>query len=421
MTAPYEASLEWAAAQDTQDPLGHFSRRYIRPLHSSGQEPIYFCGHSLGLQSAEAAQAVQDALADWRDRAVHGHFEGPAAWMTYHERLAEYQATIVGATDLREVTTMNTLTVNLHLMLVSFYRPTPQRHAILAEQRPFPSDTYALKSQIAWHGFDPATAYRELKARPDEAHLRTEDILRRIDAEGDQIALLLLGAVNYYTGQLFDLPAIIQAAHARGIVVGLDLAHAAGNVPLSLSEWGPDFAVWCTYKYLNGGPGALAGAFVHRRHFGADLPRLTGWWGFDRPGRFQMLPDFVPHPGADGWQISNAPILSMAPLSVSLRDMAAAGPVALRAKSLRLTGYLAWLLASLPGLRQLTPSDPNARGAMLCVEVPGGRQTFDALQARGVVADWREPNIIRLAPAPLYNTFAEVWHLAQHLRAVWPQ
>ncbi len=399
---------------DAQDALAPYRERFLIPRTTEGDEVIYFCGNSLGLQPVGVRPAVEEMLDDWARLGVEGHFHARLPWMPYHERLAHAMRAIVGA-ETGEVVVMNTLTVNLHLMMVSFYRPTPQRRKIVIEHMAFPSDRYAAASQLAWHGFDPATDLIEVTPRPGEDVIRTEDIESLLAREGESIALVLLGGVNYYTGQFFDIARITRAAHACGVVAGFDLAHAAGNVPLHLHDDDVDFAVWCSYKYLNGGPGTTAGCFVHARHARAGLPRFTGWWGQNAQTRFEMLHPFDPIEGAEGWQVSNPAILPMAALGASLTLFAEAGMDALHAKSLRLTAYLEYLLAQHPSSRWhlITPRDPMQRGAQLSVRIiEDGRSVFDRLSAEGIICDWREPDVIRLAPVPLYNSFREVYRFA---------
>ena len=403
-----------AAALDAADPLAAFRQEFHIPAGPDGRPCAYFCGNSLGLQPTSAAAAVAQELADWARLGVEGHFHGTSPWLHYHETLAEPTARLVGARPL-EVVVMNSLTVNLHLLLVSFYRPTATRYKILLEGGAFPSDQYALESQARLHGLDPADALVELLPRPGEHTLRTEDIEARIAELGDSLATVLIGGVNYYTGQAFDMAAIARAGHAAGALVGFDLAHAAGNLPLHLHDWDVDFACWCSYKYLNSGPGGPAGVFVHERFaHRPDLLRLAGWWGHDPADRFQMKKGFRPMPGAAGWQLSNAPILPMAVhrASLALVDRAG-GMAALRRKSEQLTAYLEHLIQGLDlppdVLEIITPADPAQRGCQLSVLVHRrGRALFDHLAAQGVVADWREPNVIRLAPVPFYNSFADV-------------
>ena len=411
---------EFARGLDRRDPLAEFRERFHIPRGADGKRQVYFAGNSLGLQPISVKALVEQELQDWAEKWEAGHLEAATPWYAYHHHLTDPLALIAGARP-SEVVAMNSLTVNLHLMMVSFYRPTQQRHRILMEDCAFPSDTYAVKSQIAFHGFEPAGSLLVAKPRPEEDTLRTEDLLSLLDEKGEEIALVLLGGVNYFTGQAFDLRSITEAAHRHGCLVGFDLAHAIGNVPLSLHDWGVDFAVWCSYKYLNAGPGAVAGCFIHERHGNdAALPRFSGWWGNDPATRFRMhlLPDFEASAGAEGWQLSNPPILSMAPLRASLELFQEAGMKALREKSVLLSGYLEYLLRQIPGgaYRIITPADSAQRGCQLSVGTKvGSRALLQALQAQGIVADFREPDVLRFAPVPLYSRFAEVWRLGQAL------
>ena len=415
----YENSLAFARALDAADPLRYFRAQFLFPQHD-GQPVRYFCGNSLGLQPTSVRAALLAELDQWQTHGVEGHFRGELPWMYYHKFLTPQSARLVGALP-HEVVVMNTLTANLHLMMVSFYRPTARRFKIIMEGGAFPSDQYAVETQVRWHGFAPETAIVELNPRPGEETLRTEDILQTIENEGDATALVLLGGVNYYTGQFFELEKIIAAGHRAGAMVGIDLAHAAGNLPLRLHDWGPDFAVWCSYKYLNSGPGGPSGAFVHERHADRpDLPRFGGWWGHDEAVRFQMRKGFRPMRGAEGWQLSNAQIFSFAAHKASLDIFDAAGMENLRAKSLQLTGFLEFVLNEANAVRPLfkiiTPADPAARGCQLSMLTgENGRAIFDYLAAQGIVADWREPNVIRVAPVPLYNSFEDAWHLGAAL------
>ncbi|CAN5909180.1 kynureninase [soil metagenome] len=417
---PHQTTLSYARSLDQEDPLRPFRQQFHIPS-VAGKEAIYFCGNSLGLQPKTARQAVEREMEKWEQYAVEGHFRGEDPWFTYHELLTPATARLVGAKPA-EVVVMNNLTTNLHLMLVSFYRPAGRRFKIITEFGGFPSDQYALESQVRFHGYDPDVAIVELRPREGEHLLRTEDIVRKIGEEGEELALIMLGGVNYYTGQFFDLQAITRAGHAVGVPVGFDLAHAAGNLPLRLHDWGVDFGVWCSYKYLNSSPGGSAGAFVHDRHaHNPALPRFAGWWGHNQEERFQMNKGFKPMAGAAGWQLSNSAILPMAVHRASLEIFDAAGMDPLRQKSLRLTGYLEFLIRDLQlsqeVLEIITPADPEARGCQLSLLVHrNGRELFDKLSAAGVIGDWREPNVIRLAPLPLYNTFEEVWRLGQLLR-----
>jgi kynureninase len=422
VTEPSEFKVEesFAHLMDERDPLARFRARFHIPRGRQGAAQIYFAGNSLGLQPTSVENRIHDVLGDWAKKGVAGHFEGTTPWVDYHRHLAAPLARLAGALP-SEVVAMNSLTVNLHLMMVSFYRPTQARHRILMEDCAFPSDTYAASSQAACHGFDPSQSLRIAKPREGEATVRTEDLLALLEREGESIALVLLGGVNYFTGQAFDLATLTAAARKKGCRVGLDLAHAIGNMPLRLHDWEVDFAVWCSYKYLNAGPGALAGCFVHERHGGdAALPRFAGWWGNDPATRFRMhlIPEFVPVPGADGWQLSNPPILAAAPLLASLEIFDEATLAALREKSVLLTGYLEFLIRRIEGDAYvlLTPEDSEARGCQLSLRVNlGAKALLGALESKGIVADFREPGVLRFAPVPLYNTFAEVWRLAKAL------
>jgi kynureninase len=408
-----------AADLDAADPLATYRAQFLLPEHTDGQPWVYLAGNSLGLQPKNTRAFVDAELRDWARLGVEGHFRAEHPWMPYHENVTAQTARLVGARPV-EVVVMNTLTVNLHLMLASFYRPTQQRHRILMEGGAFPSDQYALASQARWHGLDPAATLVEVAPLPGEMTLRTEGILSRIEAEGERLALVLLGSVNYLTGQAFDIPAITRAGHRVGAVVGFDLAHGAGNLPVALHDAGPDFAVWCSYKYLNAGPGSLSGCFVHERHaHRPDLPRLAGWWGHDKATRFAMPRDFVPIPGAEGWQLSNPPILQLAALRASMDLFDAAGMAALRAKSETLTGFLERLLDDFPRGRVdiITPRGPTDRGAQLSLRMHGdARRLQERLGAAGILCDFREPNVIRVAPVPLYNTFTDVFRFAEALR-----
>jgi kynureninase len=416
-TARFDASAEFAAKLDARDPLRSYRDRFHIPKAPDGTDCIYFVGHSLGLQPKTARAYIEQELDDWEKLGVEGHFQAKHPWLPYHRFLTDQSARIVGAKPV-EVVVMNSLTVNLHLMMVSFYRPTKQRHKIVIEGGAFPSDQYAVNSQIRFHGFDPAHSLIELRPRQGEATLRTDDILSLIDREGDSIALIMLGAVNYSTGQFFDLEAITRAGHAKGCVVGFDLAHAAGNLPMQLHDWNVDFAVWCSYKYLNGGPGCVAGCYVHERHAAEDLPRFAGWWGHDEQTRFRMGPNFQPTRGAEGWQLSNPPIMAMAPLRASLEIFDEVGMPALREKSISLTGYLESLLDDRHSQQFsiITPRDPAQRGAQLSLRVPHrGRAVLERLAEEGVLCDFREPDILRVAPMPLYNSYLDVHKFVERL------
>lgn len=416
-------SIEWARAQDAADPLRDLRRCFALPRGSDGRPLLYLCGHSLGVAPVAARAMVDAEIEDWERLAVLGHEQARHPWIGYAEQLQAPLAQLSGALPV-EVVAMNSLSVNLHLLLASFYRPTPQRSAILIEAGAFSSDRHVVAAQIAWHGLDPARELIELAPRPGEQLLRSEDIEQCIVASAPKLALVLWPGVQYSTGQYFELPRIVHAAHTAGACVGLDLAHAIGNVPLSLHDDAVDFAAWCSYKYLNGGPGAIGGAFIHERHLRrTDLPRLAGWWGHEAATRFEMRPQFHAAAGAAGWAVSNPPVFSSAPLRASLPLFAQAGMPALRHKSLALTAYLESLVRRLAGeeLAIVTPGEPERRGCQLSVRVKAGaqrgRQVFQSLAARGLIGDWREPDIIRLAPVPLYNGFEDVLRAAWHLTA----
>ncbi|AKD02937.1 kynureninase [Pontibacter korlensis] len=416
----YQNTLAFAQEQDRQDPLYYFRDRFYFP-QVNGQDAIYFCGNSLGLQPKSAQMYIDNEMYKWANLAVEGHFKGEEPWFNYHELLAAGAARVVGAKE-SEVVVMNQLTVNLHLMLVSFYRPQGKRFKIITEGGAFPSDQYALETQTKFHGYNPDEAIIELFPKEGEHTLRTEDILQSIKEHGDELALVMMGGINYYTGQVFDMEAITKAGHEAGAFVGFDLAHAAGNVLLKLHDWDVDFAVWCTYKYLNSGPGGTSGVFVHER-FGndTDLPRFAGWWGHDAGERFKMQKGFKPMPGAAGWQLSNSQILPMAVHRASLQLFDEAGGMeVLRAKSEKLTGYLEYLINDVPVgkdvLEMITPQDPQARGSQISLLVKqNSRLLFDKLMEAGIIVDYREPNVIRIAPTPLYNSFEEVYRFSEIL------
>ncbi|WP_426489964.1 kynureninase [Hymenobacter sp. 102] len=418
----FEPTLDFARGLDAQDPLHEFRQHFLIPPAPNGAgECLYFCGNSLGLQPRTARAAAEQQFTNWQNLAVEGHFKGETPWMHFHQRLTDASAHIVGAKPV-EVVVMNNLTTNLHLLLVSFYQPTATRYKVLMEGGAFPSDQYALETQVRMRGLEPDDAIVELTPRPGEHTLRTEDILAKIAELGDSLCTVIMGGINYYTGQVYDMAAITQAGHAVGAMVGFDLAHAAGNIPLHLHNWDVDFACWCSYKYLNSGPGGVSGVFVHERF--ADQPellRLAGWWGYDEKERFKMRKGFRPMRGAAGWQLSNGAVLTMAVHEAALAEhMAAGGMPALRRKSELLTGYLEFLIQRLglpkTTLEIITPSDPAQRGCQLSLLVhQGGRNLFEHLMAVGVIGDWREPNVIRLAPVPLYNTFEDVYRVGEVL------
>jgi kynureninase len=410
-----------ARALDAGDPLAAFAEEFHHPYDSAGRRLLYLCGHSLGLQPKSAARYVEQELKDWQRLGVLGHHAAERPWIPYHEQAAAPLAELVGAQE-SEVVAMNSLTVNLHLLMVSFFRPGATRNRVLIEKSAFPSDRYAVVSQLAFHGLNPAQHLIEIEPRPGERTLRTEDMIHRIETEGATLALMLLPSVQYLTGQSFDLPPVIEAAHRAGAVVGLDLAHGIGNTPSNLHDWNVDFAVWCSYKYLNAGPGAIGGCFVHERHSHSPaLPRFAGWWGHDPAARFLMGPDFDPIPGAQGWQISNPPVLSAAPLLASLDIFCRAGMGRLREKSIALTAYLQRLVETrLTGVVDIiTPSDASQRGCQLSLRIArspaAAKRCYDYLSEAGVVSDWREPDVVRLAPIPLYNSFGDVFAAVEAL------
>ena len=415
----YQNTLEFAEKMDTQDPLKKYRDDFYFPKHSNGKEAVYLCGNSLGLQPKSAKTYIEAVLDDWRELGVKGHFEGENPFTTYHETLGQQMARIVGAKK-EEVVVMNSLTVNLHLMMVSFYKPTKERFKILIEKNAFPSDQYAVKSQLDFHGFDIDKGLLELEPRPGEDLMRTEDILQFIEENGSEIALIMIGGLNYYTGQAFDMKKITKAGHAKGCTVGFDLAHGAGNLSLSLHDWGVDFAVWCTYKYINSGPGGIAGCFVHERHINRnDLPRFAGWWGHDKATRFLMDETFVPIQSAEGWQLSNETVLSMAALKASLEIFEEVGMTDIVKKSRMLTGYLEFMIEQLKSdrIEIITPIKADERGAQLSIRVlQSDKSLFKAISDKGVIADWREPDVIRIAPAPLYNNYQDVFKFVKILK-----
>jgi kynureninase len=410
----FENSLSFAQSLDANDRLASFRERFYFPQHN-GKDMLYFTGNSLGLQPKSVRESINQELEDWATYGVEGHFLAKRPWFSYHEMFADGAAQVVGGLP-SEVVIMNQLTVNLHLLLISFYRPSGKRIKILFETKPFPSDHYAFESQARLHGLDPKDVLVEMQPRQGEVTLRTEDLVAKINELGDELAVVCFGAVNYFTGQFFDIAEITKAGHAVGANVGFDLAHAAGNVPLSLHDQNVDFACWCSYKYLNSGPGGVSGAFVHEKHHAnKDLIRLAGWWGHNKTTRFQMEPGFDPIESAEAWQMSNAPILSMAAHKSALDILVEAGMSAMREKSLNLTGYLEFIVNEVKSttgvdLQILTPSNPSERGCQLSIVVPGAtKQLVKDLAERGIVVDWREPNVIRMAPVPLYNSFEDIY------------
>ena len=418
----FSTSRDFALDCDAADILAPYRKQFVLPLHSNGQPLIYLCGHSLGLAPRAALDYVSEELAEWAQLGVAGHHTATRPWIDYAQNFSKGLQHVTGALA-NEVVAMNSLTVNLHLMMASFYRPVGMRDKVIIEAGSFSSDRHAILGQLSWHKLDPNGTLIELAPRTGEEVLRIEDIEAAIDSCGNELAMVLWPGVQYRTGQAFDCARIARAAHRVGAIAGFDMAHAIGNLPLSLHDWDIDFAVWCSYKYLNAGPGAIGGCFVHERHFDSSPARLSGWWGHEPQTRFQMLPAFRPAPGAAGWAVSNPPIFSAAPLIASLEMFRAADIAELRAKSIRLTAYTARLLREHAGsdIQIITPDAPEERGCQLSLRVSGGprrgRRIFDALGDHGIVCDWREPDIIRVAPAPLYNRFIDIFELVDELAA----
>ena len=415
----YKLGLDFAKQLDDQDQLSDFRQQFHIPKDKNGKDLIYFCGNSLGLQPKITKTYIDQELQDWANLGVEGHTEGKNPWLHYHEFLTDTMANIVGAKPI-EVVVMNSLTANLHFMMVSFYQPTPKRYKILIEADAFPSDKYAVESQLRHHGYDDKDGLILWKARKGEELANYDDLETILNEHGDKIALVMIGGVNYYTGQFFDLKRITDLGHKHGCVVGFDCAHGAGNVQLNLHDSGADFAVWCTYKYLNSGPGSLSGAFVHERHANnKDLNRFTGWWSHNKKTRFRMRDEFDQLPGAEGWQLSNPPILSMAAIRASLDVIKEAGFDKLCEKSKLLTGYFEFLINQLNNkdIKIITPSDPNQRGCQLSIQVKNAdKSLYDKLTNAGVITDWREPDVIRCAPIPLYNSFQDVYNMVERLK-----
>ena len=418
----FENTLEFAQQLDAQDKLSKYQEEFIFPKVND-KKVIYFTGNSLGLQPKRSKKYIDEVMNDWANLAVEGHFYAEKPWWDYHERFANPLSKLVGALPT-EVTVMNTLTVNLHLLMVSFYRPTKSRYKIICEEKAFPSDQYMFQSQVHFHGYKTEDAIVEIKRRNGEHNIRLEDVLAKIEEVGEELALVLIGGVNYYTGQVFDMKTITAAGHKAGAYVGWDLAHAAGNVKLELHDWNVDFAAWCSYKYMNSGPGNASGCFVHEKHHqDADLPRFAGWWGHNKERRFKMEPTFDPVHGADGWQISNLPVLSLAPYLASVDMFDEIGMEALIEKRNLITSYLEFILQEIDKevdstFEIITPSNPAERASQLSVLLHGeGRSLFDYLMENGVITDWREPNVIRLAPVPLYTSFADMYEFGQILKS----
>lgn len=417
----YQLDLDYALQQDKNDALKSYRNQFHIPKNKNGEELIYMTGNSLGLQPKSTKSYINQELEDWANLGVEGHTEGKTPWLPYHEFLTESMAKVVGAKPI-EVVVMNTLTANLHFMMVSFYKPTKTRYKILIESDAFPSDKYAVESQLRHHGIDDKEGLILWKPRKNEELLRYKDLETILEEHGNAIALIMIGGVNYYTGQFFDLKRITKLGHKYGCSVGFDCAHGAGNVPLNLHDSGADFAVWCTYKYLNSGPGSLAGCFVHERHaHNKDLNRFTGWWSHNKKTRFNMRGEFDQLPGAEGWQLSNPPILSMAAIKASLDMFHQVGIENLVKKSKKLTGYFEFLLKQLGEntIKIITPTNPNERGCQLSIQVLNANKALhDKLTENGVISDWREPDVIRCAPVPLYNSFEDVYRLVEKLKEI---
>ena len=418
----FKNSREFAQSLDANDELRTYRDEFHFPK-VNGKQVIYFTGNSLGLQPKRTKLYVDEVMSDWANMAVEGHFYSDKPWWDYQERFAVPLSEVVGAKP-SEVGVMNTLTVNLHLLMVSFYNPTPKKYKIICEEKAFPSDQYMFQSQVKFHGFDPKDAIVEIKRREGEANIRLEDVLAKIEEVGSELALVLIGGVNYYTGQVFDMKTITAAGQKQGAYVGWDLAHAAGNIKLDLHDWNVDFAAWCSYKYMNSGPGNASGFFVHEKHHNdKELKRFAGWYGHNKERRFKMEPDFDPVNGADGWQISNLPILSLAPYLASVEMFAEVGMDKLIAKRNLITAYLEFVLHEIDNeldgaeFEILTPSNQDERGCQLSVYLHGqGRELFERLMKNGVITDWREPNVIRLAPAPFYCSFEDMYDFGQILK-----
>ena len=417
----FQNTREFAQQLDAKDVIKKYREAFIFPQHN-GKDVIYFTGNSLGLQPKSAKKYVDEVMNDWANLAVEGHFYAEKPWWDYHERFANPLSKIVGAKP-SEITVMNTLTVNLHLLMVSFYRPTQKRYKIICEEKAFPSDQYMFQSQVNFHGYKTEDAIIEIKRREGEHNIRLEDVLAKINEVGDELALVLFGGVNYYTGQVFDMKAITEAGHKVGAIVGFDLAHAAGNIKLALHDWNVDFAAWCSYKYMNSGPGNASGCFVHEtHHFNTDLPRFAGWWGHNKQRRFKMEPNFEPVHGADGWQVSNLPILSLAPYLASVEMFDEVGMDLLIQKRNQITSYLEFILQEIDKevdstFEIITPTNQEERACQLSVYFHGqGRSLFEYLMKNGVVTDWREPNVIRFAPVPLYSSYEDMYDFGQILK-----
>ncbi|WP_024768983.1 kynureninase [Aquimarina macrocephali] len=421
MTIASKASLEYAKELDQKDKIAQYRDQFHIPKDDNGKDWIYMCGNSLGLQPKTTQKYIQQELEDWANFGVEGHFEAKNPWMPYHEFLTDTMAKVVGAKPL-EVVIMNTLTTNLHLLMVSFYQPDKTKYKIVIESDAFPSDRYAVESQLRFHGFDPKEGLIEWKPRSGEELLRLEDLETILDQQGDEIALLLIGGVNYYTGQYLDLKKIADLGHAKNCMVGIDLAHGVGNIQPELHDSGVDFAAWCTYKYLNSGPGSLGGLFVHEKHaYNKDLKRFAGWWSHNKNTRFNMRQEFDVMPGAEGYQLSNPPILSMAAIKASLDIFNEVGMVALREKSKALTAYFEFLINEMDTdrIKIITPANPEERGCQLSIQVKNADKSLhQKLTDHHIITDWREPDVIRCAPTPLYNSFEDVYRMTEILKTL---
>lgn len=420
MSSSFEATLEYAQGRDETDILFPFRERFLFPQHE-GRDVYYFCGNSLGLQPKSVSYLMKQELEDWAQYGVEGHFQARNPWMGYHHLFTERLAKIVGAKK-DEVVATNTLTVNLHLLMLSFYRPAGKRYKIMMEAGAFPSDQYAMETQVRMYGYDPEDAIIELAPKPGADIIEEDDIIKAIEEAGDSLATIIIGGVNYYTGQFFDLKRITAAGQRVGAYVGFDLAHAVGNIPLQLHDWNVDFACWCSYKYLNSGPGGVGGLYVHEHHArNPKVFRLAGWWGNEEKTRFKMEKGFIPQKNAGSWQMSNAPVFNMVAHNASLDIFDKAGMKDLRAKSEELTAYMEFLLKQIKHLpfKIITPTEPHRRGCQLSLLFQErGREVFDILSKNGVIADWREPNVIRIAPVPLYNTFEDVYRFYEILAGI---
>ena len=417
----YQNSLDYAKQLDREDPLSYLRKEFHIPKDKHGKEWLYFTGNSLGLQPKITEKYIRQELEDWANLGVEGHFEAKNPWLSYHELLTDTMAKIVGAKPI-EVVVMNTLTTNLHLLMVSFYQPTKTKYKIIIESDAFPSDRYAVQSQLSFHGFDPEEALLEWKPKEGKELLELEDLEYLLDTHGDEVALLLIGGVNYYTGQFLDLKKITELGHAKDCMVGIDLAHGAGNIQPNLHDNGVDFAAWCTYKYLNSGPGSLSGLFVHEKHANRkDLPRFAGWWNHNKETRFNMRQPFDVMEGAEGWQLSNPPILSMAAIKASLDIFEKVGMTALLNKSKRLTGFFEYLIHQIASdtIKIITPSNPNQRGCQLSLQVKNvDKNLHHKLTEHHIITDWREPDVIRCAPVPMYTSFEDVYHMVKTLESL---